>query len=345
MEHKMDIEKMIRGLLVLVAITMGGCAQKLELPSVGERKIVLLGELVADDNIFLRAGQSSPVKAGASYNREVVKGLSIVITDEAGVSHSLLGVEDDISLTEYTLAYSSSNAIEAGMSYEVKAHHEKMETATVSVPVPKAFNASVRDTQAVVYNGEQCLKLNVDISDNGEKNYYSIEVVQQQFTIEEAFLFQGSWIKKSEHSLTYDSLINAGVNVPEKMDSFYIRTFNRVSVYTEDNVSEHLLTGKGNQLARRVLINDHSFNGRNHSSILYIPRNSLGPQNPGMGLRTLVQVKSISEGYFKYLQAYEQYDPFGALFNTNTTTQIPGNIINGVGVIGGVFKREFVYYL
>ena len=329
--------------LCLFLLLLQACDKKLELPDGGTPKIVLLGELTAGDSIFLRAGQSTVIKSGASMNEELIQGLHISVAD-AFVVTSLTAAEDDISSSEHTLAYSSSQEIKSGTQYTVVATHTTLATATAQVNIPQPFLAGVTDISSVDFLGKPCIKVQLNIADQPEQNFYVIEVVQQPFTIEPAFLFDGKWYKQSEHWEVYDSLLNAGANPEERMDSFNIRIFNRIPMYTTDEQSEHLLNGSHAETARRVLIQDKTFNAGNHPSVVYIPKESLGLQFPGIGLRTLIQVKSISADYFHYLSSYEQADPFSDFSNTTSPVRLTGNVRNGAGLIGGVYKHQFSYF-
>jgi hypothetical protein len=326
-------------LLFLILILSSSCEKKLVLPSSQERKIVLLGELVAEDSIALRGGQSTPVSSGSTTSSELISSLTIEFQSNTGQSGLLTGREDDISSALTTVVCSSSQPIQAGAAYELTASSPGFNTASVSVKIPGAFNASVIDTSGVDYNGEACIRFRLSINDLPEKNYYTIEVVQQPYIIADLFFFNGEWLDKNEHMTTYDSLLNAGESVTEKSDSLFARIYNRVQFYTEETGN----SANSGQQVRRVLLEDKPFNGTNKETAIFVPRSSLQNQFPVGGLRTLVQVKSISEDYFRYLQGYETYDPFSGPFSGTTPSYALGNVVNGIGIVGGVFRRTFVY--
>jgi len=320
-------------------LMMPACGKKLPLPSTAERKIVLLGELVADDSMHLRAGISTVVQSGTTMNEELIRNLSINIKDGANNNIQLSGSEDDLSMSEYTVPFSSAHKAQADNTYNVTANHPELGTAYANIKVPDAFNAAITDTFSTEYNGESCLQMNIRIDDNAGKNFYVIEVVQQPLSIESAFLFNGNWLKTSENFHIYDSLMSAGVTVAEKLDTFYLQMQNRITFYTTDAQSEHLLNGNTNTLCRRVLLYDNTFNGATHQSVILLPKSQIGMSD----YHTLIQVKSVAEDYFLYLKAYEQYDPFSGFSNTGSPVRLTGNITNGIGMIGGVFRRQFIY--
>lgn len=317
----------------------GSCEKDLDIAGAGEQKIVLLGELVAGDSIYLRAGASTVIKSGAVINEALIQDLDISVNENNGTSISLSGHEDDLSFTEHTLAFFSGRQSKAGSTYAVTASHPELGVAHTSITIPEAFEASVVNTAVVDFKGESCVQMDIQINDNAGKNYYVVELLQQPFSVEPSFLFNGQWIKTSENFEIYDSLQNAGVVVAERLDTFAMRMFNRITCYTTDAQSEHLLNGNSNTQCRRVLLDDKGFNGSVHHTTVFIPVSQLIE-----GYRTLIQVKSVAEDYFIYLKGYEQYDPFSGFSETNTPVRLTGNITNGVGMIGGVFKREFIYY-
>lgn len=335
----MKKQNILYHLSLSLLLFLPACGKDLALPASEHQKIVLLGELVADDSVYLRAAASTAVQSGATINESLIQNLSISVKDKDGNNILLSGREDDLSITEHTLAFSSGEQSKAGNTYTVTASHPELGIANANITIPNAFNASITNIANTDFNDESCLQMDIRINDNAEKNYYVVEVLQQPFSVEPSFFFNGKWIKTSENFETYDSLQNAGVTTPERLDTFSIYMYNRLTYYTTDAQSEHLLNGNGNTLCRRVLLYDKAFNGSVHPASIFIPKSQLLE-----GYRTVLQVKSVAEDYFIYLKGYEQYDPFSGFSDTNTPVRITGNIRNGVGMIGGVFKREFIYY-
>lgn len=332
------------GFLFFFILFLGACESRIKLPPAGEPKILMLGEMVAGDSIWFRAGQSIPVKSGTELYSGLLYDLDITIEEESGNIISLREYEDELSASVFTFAFSAANIISSDKTYKIKASHKKLGTATASVQIPQPFTAAVTDTTGITFRDEDCIKINVQFQDEPGKQYYVLEVLQQPYTIEPSFFFDGSWLRVSDHFEIYDSLQNAGVDPQERNDTFSLHMFNRIHFYTDDLVSEHLLNGNGNVQARRLLLNDLSFNGNTHAASLIIPRGNFGQQFPGINMRTLICVKSITAEYFRFLQGYEQSDPFMGFSNTINPIRVDGNVNNGMGMIGGVYLREFVYH-
>jgi hypothetical protein len=332
-------------LCVLCTLGFISCTDKLELPVKGERKIVLLGELVANDSIHFRAGQSIGIRDGAKGQMELVENLSISVNDGSR-DIPLSGAPDDLTFTEFTIPYSAAEKIMEGRTYEVTATHSAMGKARVRVQIPRPFTADVTGGTTVMHQGDSCVYFKININDDAAAgNNYVIEVLQQPYTIEGYFYFNGQWLRVVQHFQTYDSLKNAGANVPEKQDTLLNRGYNRLYFYTTDEASEHLINGTPTAEAKRLLLRDKNFVSPQHKSDIYIPKRSMGTPFPELGYRTIIQVKSIAPDYFLFLEAYEQFDPYLRFNNTAVPVKIPGNIENGVGMIGAVFRIEFRYDL
>lgn len=328
---------------LFIVIGMSSCETDLKLPDAGERKIVLLGELVADDSICFRGGQGIPLKNGTKLNFELLRDMKVSVDDQSGTAVTMTGKEDDLSSWLSTLVYSHGNTIQPGTTYDVRALHNALGTATAAVPVPQPFTAVIIDTATVPFLGQACVRFRVRINDlPAAGNFYAVEAVQQQYIQQQYFLYNNQWFLLQDHYSLYDSLQHEGITVDEKMEDTYSRSLIRLNFYTTDAMSEHLLNGNVNIPASRLLLKDNSFNGGSHDAEIFIPRTSIFSGGPGVGFNTIIQVKSISADYFRYLQAYETYDIFSGGNMTNPS-RIPGNITNGAGIIGGVYRHQFRY--
>lgn len=333
----------LRKTLFLAAISiLAACTKKLELPG-GEPKIVLLGELVAGDSIYFRAGKSTVLKSGADNALELISGLDITVSKKDGGSWPLNHEEDDLSANEFTLAYFSGQQVQESGRYTVTAKHARLGTAVAEVPVPAAFDAGVEDTASVVYQGFDCIQADLSFHDlPGAENFYCIEVVQQPYTVEPSFFYEGEWLKMSDYFELFDSLESAGVTVEQRIDTFYMRMFGRVPFMATDMLSEHVKNGKAGRETNRMIMSDKEFAGAVHNTSLFIPRKNIMPGTPGFfGYKTFIQVKSVSPDYFAYLKAYEETDRLLGFDEFSSKVRLSGNVQNGLGVIGGVFRRQF----
>lgn len=290
---------------VLLSLLGSSCQTEMELPLHATPKIVLLGEFVAGDTIHFRGGQSIPLQSGKSAQPEILRDLAVSVKETDNHIGTLHGVEDDISTLDYTLSYSTPALVQEGGSYRVEAASQSIGTATAQITIPVAFAAAVTDTERTVYHDENVLRIKVQLQDDAPATqYYVIEVLQD----------------------------NARMGPPS-----------RLTFYTDDAASENVLDSKGDILSGRVLLQDKYFSGSLHSTTIYIPLYQIMEQFPGMENHTLVQVKSVTADYFRFLQAYVNYDPFPALEDRPVPSVLKGNIENGLGMLGGVFRREFSF--
>lgn len=324
------------------AAVLTGCTRDLELPAIPAKpQIVLLGELTAGDSVYLRAGQSLPVAAGSGLQLQLVQGLQLSLQESGGANLQLHGREDALSPSLLTIPYTTSHQVKAGTVYDLTAAHASLGTATAHVTIPQAISAFVTDTGNLTYAGGAAMKVDIRIQDApGVKQYYVIEVLKQQLDVG-SFLFQGEWYSIRQYRSRYDSLkYIAQVPPLIRMDTTYRPVYTRQQVYTADPNAENLSFSNVQQPAKRILFRDDAFDGQPYSTTLYISRQGFVAAEEENKGRILVLVKSVSEDYFRYLRQYEQAS---LLYDPDQPVQVTGNVVNGYGVVGGVYRQQFAY--
>lgn len=153
-------------LLLIVVNVMLSCNKDLPLPDVkGEKKIVLLGELVAGDTFLFRIGQSVAITKNGQQQFELLRNATITLSDSSGASYVMTGNEDDFSAILYTVPFSLNKVVAAGNSYTVVAKSPSLGTATANVHIPGPINAVVRDTVTTIYNSDNALAIKIMIKD------------------------------------------------------------------------------------------------------------------------------------------------------------------------------------
>jgi hypothetical protein len=309
-----------------------------------QRKISLLGELVANESLHFRGGQSTPVSSGSSLKFELLQGLSATITDASGLNVTLPGVEDSFSKVLYTVRFSAINKIVAGNVYTVKAVHPELGTAITTVTIPRAFTASVSDTITTVYGSDTTLATDIVIDDPEGDNYFVLEAIKQSMTITGQFYHKSQWLDVNANRQLYDSLKRV-ISLQLKFDTLYGNSFQRVNTYTSDVNTENLKDNSSFNVFRRVLITDYKFSGSSYTTRIYLSRARNFFDSTDNKGRILLQVKSVSKDYFDYLKAYELYDPTIGFSTFSPPADVKSTIQNGMGVIGGVYKIQFSYIL
>src|SRR6188768_2376623 len=127
--------------LFVLLFSLVSCRTDLPLPAAsGERKIALLGELAGDDTVWVRGGQSIPLSSSEG-EPVLIKQLAVVLKDNGGVSTALQERQDFASPSLYTVPFSSATTIKPGGAYTLNATHPTLKSVSVSVAIPKAFQA------------------------------------------------------------------------------------------------------------------------------------------------------------------------------------------------------------
>lgn len=330
----------------LFFVALVSCNKKLDLPEVErDRKIALLGELVANEPMCFRAGQSVPVSSGSNMKFEVLNGLSVDITGASGASINLTGTEDSLTQYLYTIPFSSSTLVTPGGVYHVSAAHPERGTATTDVVIPDAFTAHVASSANAIFGSDTTLAVDLVIEDQSGEHYYVIEAVKQPMTIVGRFWHSNEWLSITDHRTQYDSLKLAGINIQTQFDTSFGKTYTRQNVRTEDVNTENLKNNTSFYVFRRILLTDYQFSGTAYSTRVYL---SIGQDYFTNELdkgRILLQVKSVSKAYFDYLQSYELYSPNSDYLTSGAPANLKSPVQNGMGIIGGVYKQQFAFVL
>jgi hypothetical protein len=330
-------------IIFLIALTaLTGCEKKLPLPEVKtERKIVLIGELIANDSIYIRAGQSVPVTS-QNLKFEVANGLSIDI-EESSKKYTLNGAADSLSPYLHTVPFVSSNKISAGATYTVTANHADMGQAKVKVTVPNPVKATIQDTATELYATDTTLRVRVNITDVPGENYYVVEALKQLAKIKVQFLHKGVWLDRDLNIHIYDSLGLAGVQLQIRTDTVYTSSYVRHGIYTKDELVENAKDGNQYTLNNRILLTDKTFSSGVYNLEIFVQKRvdlSDGQEYKG---QTILLVKSVSPEYFQYLKSYEQRIRPTGYDSSTLPDKIKGNVENGFGIVGGVYQLKFYF--
>ena len=339
------IKSSIRYGLGLFLFACLSCSKELKLPDTKkQRKISLIGELVANESTYFRGGQSTPVSSGSSLKFELLQGLSATITNASGFSLTLAGVEDSFSKVLYTVRFSDLYKIAAGNIYTVKLAHQELGTAVTNVTIPGAFKAVVVDTATTVYASDTALAADITIDDPDGDSYFAVEAIKQPMSISAFFSHNNQWLNIDENRPVYDSLKRVS-SIQLRYDTIYGNSFQRVNIYTNDINTENLKDHSSFNIFRRVLLSDYKFSGSSYTTRVYLSKSRYFFDSTDTKGRVLLQVKSVSKDYFDYLKAYELYDPTIGFSAFSPPADIKSPIQNGTGVLGGVYKLQFIYIL
>ncbi len=326
-------------LFIAVMLSSQACNRDLDLPKMkAKKKIVLVGELEAGENILFRAGQSIPVTAGSTLLFQVIENLSVTVKGPSNKITQLSGAEDSLTPSLYTIPFTADYKIQPGNTYAITATQPEMGTATANIVIPGPYTAAITGYADANYGYDNTIKFDIRISDPQEENYYVMECLKQEMDVLGFFLYQGTWLDISANKSKYDELKKNGT-VTEKFDTIFYNKFNRQYLYTDDVNTDNLHQYNSFSSFNRILLTDNSFQNKEYNTHLYVVKNN----DPNMPKgRLLVMVKSVSKDYYEYLRQYAQ-NVAATLTPFAMSSSAKGNIEGGLGILGGVYKQQFVY--
>ncbi len=328
---------------LLCALLLQACSKSLPLPEVKtEKKIVLLGELIANENPYIRAGQSISISSNTNAKIELLTDINVKIADESGNETYLNGEEDDLSPSLHTIPYTGNLTLQPLHTYVLTASQKDLGTAIVNVPIPQPFSANLIDVAETQYAGSDVVRFTIQIDDPNGDDLYAIECLKQQIDVQGEFLYNNNWLDIPTNIFLYDSLKNENQNITTRYDTTFYNVFDRQYLFSNDPNSENLRDNTTTSSYRRILFRDDKFKGQHYTTQVYVRKDNFGSafQNG----QFVLSIKSVSKEYFNYLGQYE-----GVAGYSYTTSNIPssmkGNIANGLGIVGGVYKIQFNYVI
>jgi hypothetical protein len=332
------------GMLVSFLIN-AGCTRDLPLPDISAKKeIVLLGELIANDSINFRGGQSIPLSSGSVLKFDLPDYLTVSIQAGASPAVPIVGRRDEFTDMVHTLVFSSLDMVQPGGKYALTAYNDQLGTATCAVTIPKAFDVDIIDTATILYSGSDLFKVQVTIDDDGSKdNFYVLEALRQKINIDGSFVYNGQTFTVSGSRNLYDSLKQANVLPSVQWDSTFSKTYDRIDIYTNDANTENIKLSNVLSTNRRILLSDKTFNGNSYTTSVYLDKTLFTSASDSSKGQIVVLIKSVCEPYFDFLKGYEMYEPTTGFTSLAQPVKIDGNIQNGMGIIGGVYQHKFVY--
>ncbi len=324
---------------------LSGCVTELTLPDPkADRKLVLLGELVADDTLSLRLGQSTPVTQGSVALPPDPTGLSIDFRKENTPVATLVPHSDGRTPGLQTLLISAPLHIFSGSRYSIQVAGGRYPFVAATVQIPHPFVAAIIDTTTVPYAGGAALRVLFRIYDlGGENNFYSVEALRQRFSLAGHFIYDNDTFDLIRDKPLYDSLRAAGQHPIRRIDTSHADVYERLPIYTNDALTENLKVATPYTVSQRILLTDNGFAGGRHDLQIYVPADRLRGSFPNDMGRILFTVKSLTPEYFGYLRAYETFTPATSTGYLAQPVRIESNVVGGLGVVGGCFRVPFYF--
>lgn len=308
-----------------------------------DKKLVLIAELIANDTMYVRAGQSVPV----SKNNKSVKFSELSnITVQVSENNNTIALQERFEVdgsSAYTTPFSAGDKIKAGTQYTVSAVHPELDNVAATISVPNKFEGRVVDTVGVVYSSSNALQADIEIKDNlSEENFYVIEVLKQLVRVKREFFYKGQWLDfdVTANKLLFLDLMNNGISVAKRSDTSYYKAYTRLGISSDDNNTENFKDGDAYALNKRILLKDAVFLGETYN-LRIIVRPTVEDEN---GLVHIL-IKSVPKEYFEFLKSYEEYYP-SVSYNTFTPqVKIEGNVQGGLGMVGAAYQQKFSYWV
>lgn len=198
----------------------------------------------------------------------------------------------------------------AGKTYKIKAEKEGFSPIEASFTMPKA-DAGFRITEAkpsLKLNGQERIKLTYVIEDKAGKDFYELKLYRK---------YQGTTAGSFYLSeVSYQSSISTG---------------NSNGIFDEDNDN------------KSELFSDELFSEKKFEQQIFFDKpeffNSSSKPNQTNEIEMLLELRILSEGYFKYARSIEL-----ARSSDNPLAQpvqVFSNVKNGLGIFGGyTYKRK-----
>ncbi len=326
-------------LLFLLAL-LTSCSKNLPLPAVETKnEIVILGELVAGEAPYIRAGQTMGIGSNGNQNLQLVKDITIKLQLQ-GNEIQLTGTEDSLSASLHTIPYTGNTVIQPEHIYTLTAQQTSLGTATANVIIPRPFGARILSITPTRYANEEVIKFAIQIDDPAGEDLYAIECVKQQIEVKGSFLFKGKWLDIPTNIILYDSLKKNTESLDIRYDTVFYNVFNRQFLYTNDINTDNLQENTTTSAYRRALLKDISFDGSAYTTEVYVRKNDIASSI--INGRYVLMIKSVSKDYYQYLSQYEGIAGY-SYSSSDIPATLKGNIKNGVGIVGGVYKKEFAY--
>jgi len=215
---------------------------------------------------------------------------------------------DEITVLDYSKElglFSAETSPEGYASYRIDVTHPDYKSAHAINRVPSAIEIVEIDTSTVIYQGEETLKIDFNIIDNGkEDNFYVWDIID------------------SDEDIT-DIL-------PD----------NQADLVSEDMNLENI-ADQGGQNQSKLFFQDSEFNGTEYeASFMTFKNRNLTEENSsvdgeGEEIKLQLRILSVSQELFEYLKSVESYYQRN---NPNTSSvhpiEIHSNVVDGLGIFG-----------
>jgi hypothetical protein len=323
-------------LFFLAAILTISCRKNFSSGQFMDDKLVVLAEITAGDSMRIPVGKTIKAGNGSLIRFEKVNDASVTITEENGRSWMLQPNYSPQFATNPTTVFTNT-------TYSIKIKHPTLGIASATTHIPAPFKIIRVDTSSEMYAGKVSLSANITFQDPLDKeDFYIIEALKEQVKLVRYFYYHGQ--RYDYDTPQGNTLYQNNPGLKLLRDSIPLSKFTRLNVYTSDENTENGRIDNLSNPFRRIFLPDHVFNGQPYTIRVYIDRSYFVASEPGQKGRVRLQIKSADKDLYTYLLTYEKYKTdFGAIPASQLTFPL-GNISNGLGIFGGSYRRERIYY-
>ncbi|PSL44279.1 uncharacterized protein DUF4249 [Chitinophaga niastensis] len=309
-------------------------------------KLVILAELTAGDTIKIPVGKSTLIENGSTINFEKITNASVHLQDALGHFWLLPFNASPEYSNGPTSIYSYPQKIIADQTYTIDISQPDLEAVKATTHIPAAFTITEVDTLREMYTDQPVLTFNFTINDvPGEEDFYIIEALKQVVKIYRHFTWQNITYNYDtpDGKALYDRLKDQ-YPLPLLKDTIPTNTFIRLNMFNRDMLTDNSAINYNGDSFHRIFLSDASFDGEAYRTTVSVNTQYFTSDNTMMQGSVLFMVKSVSRGYYDYLFQYEKNKiDFGTLPSSHSVTP-SGNITNGLGILGGVYKNQLTYY-
>lgn len=330
----------------LLFLSLTACKKEIQANDDNE-KIYVLSEITAGDSAIVPIGKSIKAASGATITFEKLTVASVMLSESLGTTTKLSWNNSSDFFSNPAAVYTSKRICKSNQTYSLQVNNQGLPTVTATTHIPNPFavqNVKVDDTE---FRGKDVLRFSLSIKDElSEKNYYMFEAVKQLVRLEEYFFWQGvKYNYNTEEGIRVYNQASNNQNIDILKDTIPSLSYLRLNLYTGDlNTENEEFSTSPDSSFHRIFLTDSLFNGLSYSTSFAVDQSFFEAKEPAQKGRILIRVKSVSKELFTYLVLYEKYRSEFGIVPPATLTSPLSNIQNGLGIFGGSYKNEWVYY-
>lgn len=312
-----------------------------------KEKIFVLAEITAGDSVVVPIGKSLLAGNGETIAFEKLSVASVLLSETGGPGIPLYRNTSADYLSNPASVYTGQNIIKPDQSYSLKVSVPGLSSVNAVTHVPSSFSVHDISAKNKDWKGKELLEFSFAITDQAsQKNYYMFEAVKQLVRLDEYFFWQGVKYdyNSAEGQQVYEQA-SSGQDIKIFKDTIPTNHYLRLNIYTGDaNTDNEEFSGSLDSAFHRIFLTDSFFNGGTYATAIGVDKTYFEASGSNQKGRVLIRIKSISRELYDYLTLYEKYRSEFGVLPPSVLSSPAGNIVNGLGVFGGSFKKEFVFY-